>query len=251
MISIRKITCAIAALALSTGLVYAESGGTQQDTRAMEVLAEMSAFTGALDKVVINAVAFSDARLDQGLMVANSTEIEVVMNRPGSMLINSFDGVATKGLYFHEEMLTVFNSETMYYAQADIPGDIDDGMAFALENLGVEAPLMDLLSRKTSTNLITPEVTVLYLTDNSRVGGVDCHHIALRGPDSDVQIWIEEGDRPVPRKLMITSKWEGGSPRFWANLQWDTERKIDTKVFEFKAPESATKIEFVVDSSQP
>jgi len=64
------------------------------------------------------------------------------------------------------------------------------------------------------------------------------------GPEVDIQLWIEEGDRPLPRKFMFTSKWEGGSPRFVANLSWDTKPTFEPDFFEFKAPEGATKIRF-------
>ena len=49
---------------------------------------------------------------------------------------------------------------------------------------------------------------------------------------------------------MITSKWEGGAPRHIANLVWVTEPEFAPGTFEFKAPEGATKIEFVNRSGQ-
>ena len=118
-------------------------------------------------------------------------------------------------------------------------------MEFALDELGVEAPLLDMIYKDASTHLLTSGETILYLTDKARVGNADCHHLAIRGAEIDVQLWVEEGDRPVTRKLMITSKWEGGSPRFVANLDWDTSPKFKPGFFEFKAPEDAIKIEFI------
>ena len=166
------------------------------------------------------------------------------------MNISSFDGEATKGIYFHDGLLTVFNSANKLYAQASIPKEIDAAMEFALEELEVEAPMMDLLYKDASAHLIGSDETILYLTDKSRIGGTDCHHLAIRGSEVDVQLWVEEGDRPLPRKIMITSKWEGGTPRFTANLNWDTNPQFEPGLFEFKAPEGATKIEFVTESSQ-
>ena len=166
------------------------------------------------------------------------------------MRINSFDGEANKGLFFNDGLLTVYNSENMFYAQADIPKEIDAAMTFALEELEVEAPFMDLLYKDGASRLLGAEETILYLTGKSRIGGVDCHHIAIRGSEVDVQLWVEEGDRPVPRKIVITSKWKGGAPRFVANLFWDTNPKFEPGFFEFKAPEGATKIEFVARPSE-
>jgi len=86
---------------------------------------------------------------------------------------------------------------------------------------------------------------VLYLTGKSRVGGANCHHIAIRSPEVDIQLWVEEGDKPLPRQLILTSKWEGGTPRFVARMQWDLEPDFSNSDFEFTAPEGATRIDFV------
>ena len=142
----------------------------------------------------------------------------------------------------------MFDTEKGFFAQASIPSGIDIAMEFALEELDIEAPLMDFIIRDKLTDLISSQETVIYLTDKARVAGVDCHHIAIRGPETDVQVWVEEGDRPLPRKVMLTSKWAGGSPRFQANLTWQTEPELDPDIFEFEAPEGSVNIGFVQHS---
>ena len=68
--------------------------------------------------------------------------------------------------------------------------------------------------------------------------------MAIRLADADVQIWVQQGDTPLPRRMMITSKWEGGSPRFIADLQWQQKPKIAPGTFDFSAPEGASEIQF-------
>ncbi len=228
----------------------AQAGSGEQDARAVEVLKQMAAYKSALDQVIIKAVTFTDARLGGGLVVSNSEEVSVSVNRPGSLHISSFDGESKKSLYFNQGQLTVYGSTKNLYAQASIPDDIDAAIEFALEDLDIEAPLLDMIYKDTSTHLLGSDETILYLTDKARIGGADCHHLAIRGPEVDVQLWVEEGDRPVVRKIMIMSKWEGGSPRFMANLQWDTNPKFEPGLFDFKAPKDAMKVEFVTESSE-
>ena len=239
----------VLAVLLGFGTVTTQADGIQQDAKAVEVLKQMAAFKSSQDQVVIKGVTFTDARLGAGLMVSNAEEVSVSIKRPGSMLITSADGEATKGFYFHDGLFTFFNSATRLYGQADIPKDIESAMEFALNELGVEAPLLDLIYKDASTHLLTSGDTILYLTDKARVDNADCHHLVIRGAEVDVQLWVEEGDRPLTRRLMITSKWEGGSPRFVANLDWDTNPKFKPGFFEFKAPEDATKIEFIRGAS--
>ena len=244
MISRVRISTFLLASFLCAGTTQAQDSGARQDARAIEVLKSMSAYTASLDRVFIGGITFTDARLGGGLIVSNSTEVTLSIDRPGSLHISSFDGMHTKELYFHDEVLTVINSEKNYYAQASIPKDIEAAMNFALEELDIEAPLMDFIHRDVSTPLIGSQDAILYLTDKARIAGVDCHQIAIRGDETDVQLWIEEGDRPLPRKITITSKWEGGAPRFTAKLLWNTEPVFKQDVFEFKAPEGSMNIGF-------
>ena len=239
----------VLAVLLGFSTVAAQADDAKQDAKAIEVLKQMAAFKSSQDQVVIKGVTFTDARLGAGLMVANAEEVSVSIRRPGSMLITSADGEATRGFYFHDGLFTFFNSATRLYGQADIPKDIESAMEFALDELGIEAPLLDLIYKDASTHLLTSGETILYLTDKARVGNANCHHLAIRGAEVDVQLWVEEGDRPVTRKIMITSKWEGGSPRFVANLDWHTSPEFKPGLFEFKAPQDATKIEFIRGAS--
>jgi len=233
------------------GMVSAQSTDGSGDARAIEVLKDMSAYTSKLDQLVIRGTTFTDARLSAGLMVSNANEVEMVIDRPGSMYIASFDGVDKKEIYFHDGLVTVFSSKDKFYGQARIPNDIEAAAGFALEELDLEAPLMDLIYRDVASQLSDSEDTILYLAAKSRVGGTDCHHIAIRGPDTDLQLWVQEGDRPVLRKIVITSKWDGGAPRYIGNLSWDTTPKIDPEIFKFEAPEGSTNIGFTNDTAKP
>ena len=243
-----KITICLMCAFLAVGSVSADESAVRQDAKALDVLKRMSAYTDTFDQVVIVGITHMDARLGGGLMVSNADEVKVTIDRPDSLHITSFDGIETRELIFHQEMLTVFDSEKGFYAQASIPSGVDAALEFALEELDIEAPLMDFILRDQLTQLINSQETVIYLTDKARVAGVDCHHIAIRGPETDVQVWVEEGDKPLPRKVMLTSKWAGGSPRFIANLAWLTEPELDPGIFEFKAPEGSTNIGFVQHS---
>jgi hypothetical protein len=229
---------------LAASPLTADEHGSRQDSEALDVLKRMNAYTASLDRFSIDGGRQDDARMDAGLMVSNSTEVAISADRPGSLQISSFDGEERKELYFHEGKLTVYGSKHKYYAQADIPEEIEAALEFALEELEVEAPLMDLIYRDSSRRMITDRETVIYLQNKARVEGVDCHHIAIRGSELDVQLWVEEGDRPVPRRIMITSKWEGGSPRFTATLKWDSEPDFKQNVFEFIPPEGAMNVGF-------
>lgn len=236
-------------LSCSTMTVLGDS--VRRDEKAIEILKNMSAYNDKLDQLVITGTTYADARLPGGLMVSNPNEIEVTIDRPGSLHISSFDGIEKKEIFFNAGSLAVFSTEKKYYGLAKIPGEIEAAAEYVLEELELEAPVMDLIYRDISAQLMDSNDSIIYLTDKSRVDGVDCHHIAIRGPEIDLQLWIAEGDKPFARRIMITSKWEGGAPRFVANLEWDVAPDIDQSIFTFTPPEGSTNIGFVRDTQQP
>jgi hypothetical protein len=55
---------------------------------------------------------------------------------------------------------------------------------------------------------------------------------------------VEQGERPLPRKVVITTRYEVGEPQFEATMQWDLKPKIDASTFVFSAPKGAREIPF-------
>ncbi len=222
----------------------ASAAENQKDPRALDVLARMAAYTESMDQLIIKGEVFADARLNAGLLVANPSELTIKIDRPGSIYVEKFDGLYTRKIYIHKGNLTIFNTENNFYARAEVPEDIENAMQYALDELDLETPLSEFLFADSAIGLISDQDTVLYLSDKSRIRGVDCHHLAVRGAEIDLQLWVEEGDNPAPRKISMTMKWEGGSPRHTALLEW-AAADLDPKIFDFKAPEGAQEIRFV------
>src|SRR5258707_4105604 len=75
------------------------------------------------------------------------------------------------------------------------------------------------------------------------IDGVECEHLAFRGVDTDWQIWIESGARPVPRKFVITSQTLAGALQYTLRIKnWKTDAIADADAFVFKPPADATKV---------
>lgn len=70
-----------------------------------------------------------------------------------------------------------------------------------------------------------------------------CRHLAFRHPKVDRQVWIEEGERALPRRVVINYKDEPGQPQFAASL-WD--RSLDPglphALFDFVPPPGVERV---------
>jgi hypothetical protein len=243
---LRQVTLFLLTVVLC-GTALAENPNT--DSRALEILRKMSQFKAGISQFEIEGSSSSDARLGQGLLVANTEEVSISLMRPDKLYVGRFDGVSTKELFLSQGQLTLMDSATGFYAQAETPADVDAALDVALDKFNIDIPLMDLLKRNTFDQIVEPTDEVRYLSSKARIDGVDCHHLVIRSPEVDIQLWIAEGAVPLPRRIIITSKWDGGAPRFVANMRWDTGPDISAKRFKFAPPEGATQIEFVSSTS--
>ena len=77
-----------------------------------------------------------------------------------------------------------------------------------------------------------------------QVNGVKCHHLAFRQEAIDWQIWIEDAERPVARKVVITFKEQPGHPQFTALIdKWNLSADAPESAFEFTPPANAKRID--------
>jgi hypothetical protein len=83
----------------------------------------------------------------------------------------------------------------------------------------------------------------------STIKGAPCAHYAFRQPDVDWEIWIEEGQAPVPRKLVITTTSEKTQPQHTAVMSWTLGARLDDQMFAFTPPPDAQRIDFAVGSA--
>ena len=61
----------------------------------------------------------------------------------------------------------------------------------------------------------------------------------------DFQVWVTDGDRPLPQRLVITYKQAKGEPQFWAQFSdWNLAPAVEDSMFLAKPPDGAQKLAF-------
>ena len=77
------------------------------------------------------------------------------------------------------------------------------------------------------------------------VGDDLCDHYAFRQAQIDWQIWIAAGGKPLPRKIVITSRADEARPQSVSLIDWNLKPTFKDTVFAFTPPRDARKIEIV------
>lgn len=221
-----------------------------QELDAKALLEQTSAEIAGLDSFILHGDAYADARLDAGQIIEHASQVTLQLRRePGSIRITNRNSEDSKEIFFDNGLLSVYSSSDNFYAQTTIPKDVGSMLDFAVNEVGIEAPLLDFVSSNVAGDLLQGADDVSYL-GTSLIRGELFHHIGIRSQETDVQIWIASEGRPLPGKLAISSKWEGGAPRFIAFLKWDTDPALPRDLFNFDPPDDAIEVEFLSNLQQ-
>jgi len=164
------------------------------------------------------------------------------LTRPDKLRISRTGGYADVQLVYDGKTVSIYGNNAKAYAQADLVGTIDQLVDLIKAKSGTAMPGTDLLSN--AYDELMSNVILASHIGQGVVDGVECEHLAFRGDDTDWQIWIESGARPVPRKYVITSKTVAGAPQYTLRIKdWKTDAVADADAFVFKPPADATKVD--------
>jgi hypothetical protein len=185
-----------------------------------------------------------DVVQDSGQKIEFGETRKIVVRRPDHARIDITKGDgATSGFIFDGKEIALFNTRGNVYATAARPGTLDQAIDYFMSDLDMRFPLADLLSSKLPETL-PARVRAAYYVEPASIAGVPCDHLALRGDQADGQLWIAQGDQPLPHRLVITYKAEG-QPQFWAQFSdWNLSPDVPDSLFVFTPPEGAAKIAF-------
>lgn len=166
---------------------------------------------------------------------------EMKMNRPDKLRIRRTGGYADVELVYDGKTVSLYGNNAKSYVQADLAGTIDQMIDTLQSRSGAGLPGADLLLSNSYDQLMANVIDGRHIGQGV-VDGVECEHLAFRDPETDWQIWIEPGAKPLPRKWVITSKTVTGAPQYTLKIRdWKTDANADAD-FAFKAPADATKV---------
>jgi hypothetical protein len=166
---------------------------------------------------------------------------KVQLSRPEKLRATRTGGYADVELVFDGKTLTINSKPNNTYAQVEAAGSDDQLIDLLRDKYGVTAPGADLLFSNVF-DVMTADVIDARHIGRGVIDGVECEHLAFRNLDTDWQIWIEIGARPIPRKYVITSKSVAAAPQYTLRIkEWRTDVPADA--FAFKPSQGAKKVD--------
>jgi len=215
---------------------------------AADILGRMTDFISAAPAFTFVSDTGNEVGTTNGQLIELGSHFTVAIQRPSKAIgrIDSRSGDSSTTV-LDGEAIWVYSAKENMYDTTRQPGDIDASLDFLAEQLGVPRQLRDFFSKDLTASL-GGAMRSGYYVGESMISGVLCDHLALRSETEDVQVWIAQGDEPVPRRIIIAYRQIEGQPRFWAQFtEWDFSPEVSDTTFTFSPPEGATRIHFFVD----
>jgi hypothetical protein len=168
---------------------------------------------------------------------------EVLLNRPDKLRAHRVGGYADVALFFDGKTASIYGKNLNAYAQFEVPGSLDNLIEAMRAGHGVALPGADLLLSRPYDALVADVIEAKHV-GRGVIDGVVTEHLAFRNFDTDWQLWVDVGDKPVPRKLVITSKTVNNAPQYTFRVKsWKTGAVPAAGAFKFVPPAGAEKID--------
>ena len=224
---------------LTAILVVAPAQPQAQEGDAKAILKAMSDYVGRQQTIQLTFDSDIEIITPQLEKIQFTNSGEALVKRPNKMSAHRVGGYADVTMFFDGKTVSIYGKHINGYAQFDAPGSVDDLIHALREGHGVAMPGADLLLSN-SYDLLVADVQESKHIGRGVIDGLECDHLAFRNFDTDWQIWVQVGEQPIPRKLVITSKTLNSAPQYTLRVkQWKTGMKPSPEVFAFTPPAGA------------
>lgn len=225
----------ITVMSLSPAICQAQD----QEGDAMKILKAMSDYVGGQKTIQLTFDSDIEVITPQLEKIQFTNSGGALLERPNRLRAHRVGGYADVELIFDGKTVNVYGKHVNGYAQFEAPGTVDHLIEALRAGHGIALPGSDLLLSDSYAVLAAGVLESKHI-GSGVIDGRECEHLAFRNFDTDWQIWIEAGDKPIPRKLVVTSKTLNSAPQYTIRIkEWKTGIKPAPDAFSFVPPTGA------------
>ncbi len=212
---------------------------------AQAVVMRMAEYLARAQSFSVNLRSDYDAVQESGQKIEFGESRKITLLRPGRLRVEGESSNGAKVLVvFTGKEIALLDSAANVYVEAPQPGGIDESIVHFVRDLGMRLPLAMMLVSQLPAEL-KARVRTLEYVEKTHMHGAPAHHIAGRTDDVDFQIWIADGDKPLPQRVVLTYINAPGDPQFRAQFsEWNLAPTVADAMFQVKPPAKVRKVTF-------
>lgn len=233
----------LVSLLLGAGAFALAPGAAAQGGDAKAMLKAMSAYVSGQETIELTLDSDIEVITPALEKIQFTSSGEVLLSRPDKLRAHRTSGHNDVTMTFDGKTVSIVSKSLEGYAQFETPGTLDRLIEVLRAGYGVALPAADLL-KTNSYELLVAGVLEAKHIGRGVVGGVLCEHLAFRNVDTDWQLWVEAGEKPIPRKMVITSKTMNSAPQYTVVVKsWKTGVTPAPGAFAFVPAPNAKKLD--------
>jgi len=214
---------------------------------AVAAMLKMSVYLKTLSAFQLQMATERDEVDDYGQLLTFDGTTTYKVKKPDGFSADTAEDLKSRQYVYDGKTVTVYDPKTKFYAQFPAPPTLKETLQVANDKYGVSVPLDDLFHWDDNGDL-AKKLTAAHVVGPSQVNGQPATHYAFRQPGVDWQIWIAEGDKPEPLRVIIVASDDPARPQFESTLTWDLAPTFAADTFVFTPPADAKKIPIQTDA---
>jgi hypothetical protein len=212
------------------------------DPKALAQLQRMADFLATVRAGRVTIRDTSDEILDSGQKVQVESTRAVAVRAPTRLAVDFTADGATRRTVYDGKTITIYEKAQNLYSQQDMPPTLSETLDVLASKYGMAVPAVELL-RPGLMDKLKPQLRSASYLGMQAVDGAACHAVSLSLDWADVQIWIQDGQKALPRRAVISYKKIPSVPKYVMSFSdWDLATPPDS-AFEMKLPADASKVE--------
>jgi hypothetical protein len=210
---------------------------------AIEALKEMSDYLMTAQTLAITSQGSLDAVTNNGQRIQMDGVTHYKVRRPG-FVIDYQSNIKDRRFIYDGKTFTVYSPTLGFYASVPAPATNREVLETIYEKFGIALPLEDLFRWGDGSQAARLQaLQSAYEVGTATIDGVQTDHFAFREAETDWEVWIQQGDQPVPRKLVIVDRNDPAKPTFIARLTWTMNPTFTDADFTFVPDANAKRIQ--------
>jgi hypothetical protein len=211
------------------------------DPQAVDAVKKMGAYLRSLKAFQVIGDITHDDVLEDGLIVKSDSKVDMLAATPNRMRVEVTSDEKDRIYFYDGKNFTIFAKRVNYYATVPAPPTIVELFKKAEEKYDIDLPLIDLFKWGTNEDDINKIKTAVDVGPTS-VEGVTCEQYVFHQEGVDWQLWIQLGQFPLPRRLVITTLTDDARPQHSITMSWNLAPSFNDEAFTFYPPADANRI---------
>ena len=227
------------------------AAATEQDPEARAILMAMANFLAKTPAYSVTMRSGYDAIQADGQRIEFGEQRRILLQRPDRVRVEVMRSDGDRGMVlFDGKGITVFKADDNVYARVEKPGTVDSALVYLVRDLQLTMPMARMFHTGFPQEMEKLLTAISYVEEDA-LFDVPTDHLAVRSAEVDMQVWIAQGEQPLPRRVILTYKNAPGQPQFRADLsEWNLSPKVADNSFTFTPPAGAEQIPFLAPVRQ-